>query len=299
MSDPPRAALADRARAGAAHLAWQRELGATVFPRAGAWPEGVVRPPVPSSELSGGVRPTRAASVPVSAPVPVPAPVPNALVAPALLSPRVLAPVASVPDAVVEAAENDPRRSALRVIQDEVRECTRCKLASGRTQTVFARGNPSARLCFVGEGPGEQEDRTGIPFVGPAGQLLDRIIVAMGLSPEEVYVVNIVKCRPPGNRSPDHDEMSACTPYLARQLALVRPEVIVALGRTAVSFLLDTRDSLGKLRGRWNTYEGIPVLPTWHPSYLLRYPENKPDTWADMKLVMARLGIALPQRSSS
>ena len=194
------------------------------------------------------------------------------------------------------ALEGQARLDALRVIQDEVVACASCRLVQKRTQTVFARGNPFARLCFIGEGPGEQEDRTGSPFVGPAGQLLDKIIGAMGLQPDEVYVCNVVKCRPPNNRTPEPDEMHACSPFLVRQLELVRPEVIVALGRTAVSFLLNSKDSMTRLRGRWHTYEGIPVLPTWHPAYLLRTPEAKADTWADMKLVMARLGLTPPSR---
>jgi DNA polymerase len=182
-----------------------------------------------------------------------------------------------------------------------VAACTRCGLSATRTQTVFSRGNPESRLCFVGEAPGADEDEQGLPFVGRAGQLLDRMISAMGLDPaKDVYVCNILKCRPPGNRRPEPAEMAACTPYLDEQLALVKPKVIVALGNTAVSALLETKLGITKLRGQWKLYRGILVMPTYHPSYLLRpspqQAEAKRQAWEDLQLVMKELGLALPKR---
>lgn len=187
---------------------------------------------------------------------------------------------------------------ALSLIADEVGTCTRCKLAETRTHTVFARGNPGARLAFVGEGPGAEEDAQGVPFVGRAGQLLDRMIVAMGLDPaEDVYVCNIVKCRPPDNRRPEPDEIAACMPYLREQLAGTSAEVVVALGNTAASALLETRIGITKLRGTWKLYDGrIPLMPTYHPSYLLRPSAQqrtaKREAWEDLQSVMAQLGLA-------
>ncbi|MGO9836929.1 MAG: uracil-DNA glycosylase [Polyangiaceae bacterium] len=184
----------------------------------------------------------------------------------------------------------------------EVSSCTKCGLASTRTQTVFARGSVDAKLCFVGEAPGADEDAQGLPFVGRAGQLLDRMIGAMGLSPErDVYVCNILKCRPPGNRRPEPQEMATCIPYLHEQLALVQPRVIVALGNTAVAALLDTKLGITKLRGQWKLYGGKTlVMPTYHPSYLLRPSPQQGDAkrqaWEDLQLVMKELGLALPSK---
>ncbi len=197
-------------------------------------------------------------------------------------------------------ATGDPR-VRLTELAGEVAGCTKCGLAKTRTQTVFARGNPQARLCFVGEAPGADEDEQGLPFVGRAGQLLDRMIGAMGLDPaKDVYVCNILKCRPPGNRRPEPDEMAACFPYLHEQLALVKPQVIVALGNTAVAALLDTRLGITKVRGQWKLYRGILVMPTYHPSYLLRpspqQTEAKRQAWEDLQLVMKELGLELPKR---
>jgi uracil-DNA glycosylase family 4 len=185
----------------------------------------------------------------------------------------------------------------------EVAGCTRCGLSATRTQTVFARGNPEARLCFVGEAPGADEDAQGLPFVGRAGQLLDRMIGAMGLDPaKDVYVCNILKCRPPGNRRPEPEEMAACFPYLNEQLALIRPRVIVALGNTAVAALLETKLGITRVRGQWKLYRGILVMPTYHPSYLLRPSpqqiEAKRQAWEDLQLVMKELGLELPRRKT-
>jgi DNA polymerase len=175
-------------------------------------------------------------------------------------------------------------------LAEEARSCTKCALHTGRTQSVFARGTGSSGLAFVGEGPGEEEDRQGLPFVGAAGQLLDRMITAMQLDRDAVYICNIVKCRPPQNRKPDLEEMAQCMPYLAEQLAIIQPRVIVALGATAVQGLLGTSEGITRLRGQWKLYRGkIPVMPTFHPAYLLRQPQAKREVWKDLQEVLRQL----------
>jgi DNA polymerase len=187
----------------------------------------------------------------------------------------------------------DVRRQELRVLAETVARCTRCpELAATRTQTVFGVGDAGVELCFVGEAPGAEEDAQGEPFVGAAGQLLNRIIAACHLKREEVYICNIIKCRPPGNRTPLPNEIANCRGYLESQLALVRPRFICALGGTAAQNLLQTTQSLGSLRGRFHDFQGIPVICTYHPAYLLphRSPGKKKDVWEDMKMLMARMG---------
>ncbi len=182
--------------------------------------------------------------------------------------------------------------SGLSAIRDELDDCTRCKLYSGRTNIVFGEGNPKAVLVFVGEGPGQEEDQQGRPFVGAAGQLLTDIIVkGMKIKREDVFICNIVKCRPPGNRNPEPDEIEACEPFLKKQLAAINPAVIVALGNTAVKTLLKTSEGITALRGKWQSYQGIPLMPTFHPAYLLRNPSGKKLVWEDVQQVMKKLGI--------
>lgn len=196
------------------------------------------------------------------------------------------------PRVVLPVAE---RSAALSSLQAEVAACEACGLHATRTQTVFARGQGTVGVCFVGEGPGADEDAQGLPFVGKAGQLLDKMIGAMGLDRDEVYIANIVKCRPPKNRKPEVDEMSACVGYLRRQLDLVQPEVIVALGATAVQGLLGTSQGITRMRGNWKLYEGrIAVMPTFHPAYLLRSPAAKREVWEDLKAVLRHLGRPVP-----
>lgn len=186
------------------------------------------------------------------------------------------------------------RAAQLAVIQQEVAGCTACgELAQTRTQTVFGVGNPQARLCFVGEAPGADEDRLGEPFVGRAGKLLDQIIAACTLKREDVYILNILKCRPPGNRAPLPTEVAACRPFLDRQLALIEPEFLCCLGATAAQTLLETDTPIGQLRGAIHDYRGIPVVCTYHPAYLLRNPSAKRHTWDDMKMLMRQLGVEL------
>lgn len=183
---------------------------------------------------------------------------------------------------------------ALQSLAERVAACTRCpELAAGRTQTVFGVGNPNARLMFIGEAPGADEDRTGVPFVGKAGQLLDRIITACTLSREEIYICNILRCRPPNNRNPSDEEANNCREYLDAQIDLVAPEYIVCWGSVAARNLLNTNDSVGRLRGRLHQYGRAQVLCTYHPSYLLRNPAAKKDVWADMKFLMAEMGVRI------
>jgi uracil-DNA glycosylase family 4 len=193
-------------------------------------------------------------------------------------------------------AEGDVKRR-LAVLADAVSACTRCGLAAQRKQTVFARGTGSSGICFVGEGPGADEDAQGLPFVGAAGQLLDKMIAAMGLARDDVYVCNVVKCRPPDNRKPDALEMAACLPYLEQQLVLIRPQVIVALGATAVQGLLGSTEGITRLRGKWQLFRGqIAVMPTFHPAYLLRTPAAKREVWEDLQQVLQRVGRSTPAR---
>lgn len=181
------------------------------------------------------------------------------------------------------------RRETLEEIEADLEDCRRCPLCKGRRNIVFGVGNPRARLVLVGEAPGREEDERGEPFVGEAGRLLDRMLFAMGLSRDEVYICNVEKCRPPSNRDPAPEEVEACEPFLKRQLAAIRPQVILALGRFAAQTLLREDAPIGRLRGRWREYQDIPLMPTYHPAYLLRNPLGKRDVWEDLKQVMARL----------
>jgi len=182
--------------------------------------------------------------------------------------------------------------SSLEDLRSELGDCQRCKLAGHRTNIVFGVGNPQAKLMFVGEGPGHDEDVQGEPFVGRAGQLLTEIITkGMGLRRADVYIANVIKCRPPGNRNPEPDEVAACQPFLQRQVELIRPVVIVALGTFAAQALLRTRTPISRLRGQWHDYCGIRLMPTFHPAYLLRNPQDKRIVWQDIKAVMQELGL--------
>jgi DNA polymerase len=175
---------------------------------------------------------------------------------------------------------------ALAAIRTDIGDCTRCKLhGMGRTQIVFGVGNPEADLMFVGEAPGADEDVQGFPFVGRAGQLLTKIIEAIGLKREDVYIANVIKCRPPGNRNPEPDEVETCEPFLFRQIDVIKPKVVVALGTFAARALLRTLDPISRLRGRVYDYRGAKLIPTFHPAYLLRNPSSKREVWEDMKLV--------------
>ena len=180
--------------------------------------------------------------------------------------------------------------STLEELRAAIGDCRRCKLCSGRTHLVFGVGNPRAKLMFVGEGPGRDEDLQGEPFVGRAGQLLTDIITkGIGLRREDVYIANVVKCRPPDNRNPEPDEVATCEPFLKKQIELISPEIIVALGKFAVQTLLQSKMPITKLRGTWHTYEGIKLMPTFHPAYLLRNPADKKLVWEDIKKVIQEM----------
>jgi DNA polymerase len=190
-----------------------------------------------------------------------------------------------------ESSLEDPV-AALRIIREDIGDCTRCKLhAQGRKQIVFGVGNPAADLMFVGEGPGADEDEQGEPFVGRAGQLLNKMIEAMGLSREQVYIANVVKCRPPGNRTPERDECDTCSPFLFRQIDVIRPRAIVALGAVAAKNLLGVNDTMSNLRGHWYDYRGTQLRVTYHPAFLLRDPRQKGEAWKDLQAVMKYLGL--------
>jgi uracil-DNA glycosylase family 4 len=190
----------------------------------------------------------------------------------------------------------EDRAAALQMIRDEIGECTRCALHSGRNRLVFADGSPTARLMFVGEGPGADEDAQGLPFVGRAGQLLNNMIAAMGIKREECYIANVVKCRPPGNRLPEPEEANTCSPFLFRQIDVVRPRVLVALGATAATYLLGARQPLAGLRGRVHAFRGASLIVTYHPAFLLRDPRQKKEAWADLQIAMKELGLKAPER---
>lgn len=302
MVSDPKAELRDIASSVRAYLEWQVETGASGIPRGAKRAKGAA--------ASGPI--AAAASVPVgSRETQARASIEDARIEDAATA-RITAervttergPTAPGPTHVEREAGVD-RVARLRVLAEEVRTCTKCGLAPTRTNTVFSRGNPDAAICFIGEAPGADEDEQGLPFVGRAGQLLDKMIGAMGLNPEtDVYVCNIIKCRPPENRRPTPEETETCIPYLHEQLATISPKVIVALGNTAVASLLGTKLGITKLRGQWKLYRGkIPVMPTYHPSYLIRpsaqQAEAKKQAWEDLQAVLKELNLPIPQRAKS
>ena len=195
---------------------------------------------------------------------------------------------------VVEKVQDD----SLLKIREDLGECTRCKLHKGRNKLVFGDGSPKAQLVFVGEGPGADEDAQGLPFVGRAGKLLTQMIEAMGLQRKDVYICNVVKCRPPENRTPEPDEVKTCSPYLLRQIDVINPKVIVCLGAVAAKTLLETTRGISQYRGEWQEWRGRKLLATYHPAYLLRNPPAKADVWKDLQKVMAELGLQLPKKKS-
>lgn len=298
MSSDLRREALELARAARAHVEWLAESGVEELARDGlrhvveeapppVRPMALIAPraedseegrPLPGFLVEDEARPTGAAVAQSSAAAPA-------------ASPRV----------ILTAAE---RRDGLLRLADDVARCVACPLHATRTQTAFARGNPDAELVFVGEGPGTQEDLQGEPFVGPAGQLLDKMIAAMGFERDEVYVMNVVKCRPfePANpnkdRKPSVEELDACRPHFDRQLDFLQPKAMVALGATAVQALTGTTAGITRLRGTWRLYRGrIPLMPTFHPAYLLRSPEKKREVWDDLQQVMQRLGRVPPSKS--
>jgi DNA polymerase len=314
MVDDLRSELADLVRAVHAYVGWHGEAGTTGFPRAPAREgraeaDGAVNRALRDHDAGASPSPFETPRPPAAAPIDDPDfRSPHAADAlpfsPALFDEPAPVPRTAKPKLPAPPPPGAPRDRHVHLprIEEEVRSCTKCRLHETRTNTVFFRGNPDAPLVFVGEGPGADEDASGKPFVGRAGQLLDKMIGAMGLDPErDVYVCNIVKCRPPGNRRPEPDEMAACIPYLHEQLDLIAPKVIVALGNTAVAGLLGTSMPITKVRGTWKLYRGTTMLmPTYHPSYLLRptsnLAESKRQAWEDLQAVMKELGLALPAK---
>jgi DNA polymerase len=242
--------------------------------------------------LDVGQVPASQPAAPSAAPRPAVAPVaPKTAAAPVVPKAVPETPVAKKPEAVRTTF------STLEEVREEIGDCQRCKLHKGRNTIVFGEGDPKAVLLFVGEGPGFEEDQQGRPFVGAAGQLLTDIIEkGMKLKRADVYICNIVKCRPPGNRNPEPDEVDACIGFVKQQIAVIKPKVIVTLGNVPTQNLLGTKQGITKLRGTWQEYDGIPVMPTFHPSYLLRSPSEKKWVWADIQQVLKKLGMAIPSK---
>lgn len=286
----PHAELSSLAAALGAHLEREREAGRLRVPAAPA-----STPPAPIA-----ARPPEPRPEPKPQPPPAPRPPPPRPAEPAVvLTPK--APPAPAPLGADPAVDEHRRRASacagLGELRALVQACQACGLERTRTQTVFADGREGARIMFVGEAPGEQEDLSGVPFVGAAGQLLTDIIQkGMGLARGEVYIANILKCRPPGNRDPSPDEKALCTPYLDRQLELVDPELVIALGTHAAQHLLRSELSIGRLRGKVHTFGRRKLVATYHPAYLLRTPTAKKDCWQDIQLAMRELGLAPPSR---
>lgn len=259
---------------------------------------GLDRVPIGRVELTA--RPARkerpvSQSEPEAEPAPRMAPVEPTPVRVPVASSSSLFGAGTLPGEALPLAE---RMSRLLEVSREVASCPRCdELVATRTQTVFGEGNAGARLMFIGEAPGQTEDETGRPFVGKAGQLLtDMITKGMGLAREEVYIANILKCRPPNNRDPMPNEVKNCIGYLERQIELIRPEFLCLLGKPAAQTILETAMPMGKIRGRWYRYKGIATIATWHPAYLLRNPPAKAETWEDLKLLMKAMGLTPPKR---
>lgn len=244
-----------------------------------------LRPPVPQARLAQASRAVQAPQTPPE-PAPeltVPPPPPRMVLEPSIdpiIAPAVAPAIGPGPEA---------RLAELKILADAVASCSRCRLAEGRKSVVFGSGNPNADLMLIGEGPGAEEDRQGLPFVGPAGELLTKIIQAIDMKRDDVYIANVVKCRPPGNRDPQPDEVQACRGYLEKQVALVRPRILVALGRVAAQVLLGNESPIGQLRGRWYQSFGVPTMITYHPAALLRNQALKRPTWEDMQQVRDRL----------
>ncbi|WP_075006228.1 uracil-DNA glycosylase [Stigmatella aurantiaca] len=290
------------------HLLWQEESGGRAL---------LVDSAKLAAERSASLRsmlPPRGAApakAPPAEPAPAPPPVPRAEVPraaaperPAALAPRPASPpvAASGNGLLLDVPQKAPpypgalpgvvdgERPTLDEIRRTLGDCQRCKLCTGRKNIVFGVGNPRADLVFVGEGPGENEDLKGIPFVGAAGDLLTKMIQAMGFSRDDVYICNVVKCRPPGNRNPEPDEIASCEPFLRSQLLAIQPKVIVALGKFAAQTLLRDSTPITRLRGQWREYQGVKLMPTFHPAYLLRSPAEKRKAWEDLQQVMKIFG---------
>jgi DNA polymerase len=280
----------------AARLEFYRELGIYDFYRRDAGDPATILSAVANKEVEV-TPPSTPAEVPASATRSPASPEPileeSTIPRRTLVSNQPVPPLVSFGPVLPSAA----RPAALAAISDLIGDCQRCRLSQGRNKIVFADGDANAQLMFVGEGPGADEDAQGLPFVGRAGQLLNNMIAAMGLKREQVYIANIVKCRPPQNRKPEPDEAHSCMPFLERQIEIVRPRVLVALGATAATYLLGMRGSIGSMRGRIHDYRGIQTVVTYHPAFLLRDPTQKKEAWKDLQMAMSSLGLKPSSRA--
>jgi uracil-DNA glycosylase len=295
--------MAGEMEAVRAYVEYFRDLGVHDFYRRGEPLDGAVLEALAATVEDQTIPAVEAPVVKVpmvQAAVPAPAQAPPRVTDRELYPEVAMAPLKSfdqlAPLPAVRVAAAD-KAAALKLIQEEIGDCTRCPLAyAGRHKIVFGDGDANARLMFVGEGPGADEDMQGLPFVGKAGQLLNNMIAAMGLKREEVYIANIVKCRPPGNRVPEPAEANTCTQFLVQQMDVVQPQVVVALGATAATYLLGVKRSLSSLRGQWHSVRGAKVVVTYHPAFLLRDPRQKGEAWKDLQMVMAEMGLQAPKR---
>jgi len=272
-------------------LRYYEDLGIRLFYRDRAGSAASTVLPAPTSSQAP------LASIPEESSLPTPKSKVTIPVSPAP-APRVVPVVAPSGPSLFEAVEKVKDDSLLK-IREDLGDCTRCKLHKGRNKLVFGDGNPKAELVFVGEGPGADEDAQGLPFVGRAGKLLTQMIEAMGLHRTDVYICNVVKCRPPENRTPEPDEVQTCSPYLLRQIDAIHPKVIVCLGAVAARKLLETTRGISQYRGEWQEWRGHKLMATYHPAYLLRNPPAKADVWKDLQKVMVELGLQLPKKKSS
>jgi uracil-DNA glycosylase family 4 len=282
----------------AARLEFYRELGIYDFYRRGAADAAKVEPATANIEV-GLAQDASLSSAQVSRTTPASPASPSPALEESNIPRRTLVSNQPVPPLVSfgPVLRAEQRSAALAAISDLIGDCQRCRLAQGRNKIVFADGDANAQLMFVGEGPGADEDAQGLPFVGRAGQLLNNMIAAMGLKREQVYIANIVKCRPPQNRKPEPDEANTCMPFLERQIEVVRPRVLVALGATAATYLLGMRGSIASMRGRIHDYRGIQSVVTYHPAFLLRDPAQKKEAWKDLQMAMSALGLKAPSRA--
>ena len=278
-----------------ARLRFYRDLGLGEFYRREVDPTAWAQPPADA--------PSQPETKPAAAAVSVASVIPQPSTAPPALFPGIpeeieIAPRKPFPAAPPIAPPVPPEQhfAALKLIREDIGDCTRCALHTGRNKLVFGDGDPNAKLMFVGEGPGADEDASGLPFVGRGGQLLNNMINAMGLKREQVYIANVVKCRPPQNRTPEPDEAHTCVPFLFRQIDVVRPQVIVALGQTAVTYLTGEKRSLSNWRGTVHPLRGTKLIVTYHPAFLLRDPNQKKHAWADLQIAMRELGLTPPAR---
>ena len=239
------------------------------------------------------------AALEIAEEISLPKPKPQATASPRISLSQPSVPVVAAPaSSLFEVADKIPDDTLLK-IREDLGDCTRCRLHKGRNKLVFGDGNPHAQLVFIGEGPGADEDIQGLPFVGRAGKLLTQMIEAMGLQRQDVYICNVVKCRPPQNRAPEPDEVETCSPYLVRQIETINPKVMVCLGAVAAKTLLQTTRGITQFRGQWQEWRGRKLMATYHPAYLLRNPPAKADVWKDLQKVMVELGLQPPKKKST